>query len=261
MKNYNKILEAVNRGIKFALDGFEDQEDIQGQVNNKVNNTSHLKEYLEWQQLIDKFKNKNINKKDLSRIIELYKLLNLKYTVNSKDELKDIIQYICNINDKINLNWIDTSHLEDMINLFEYSSFNGDISEWDVSNVKSMNFMFAYCKFNGDISKWDVSNVESMYAMFFNNDKFNKPLNNWNIQSVKNLGAMFHSSVFNKPLNNWDVNNVKDMNGMFQYSPFNQDISNWNISVNCNRNRMFDNCPIKHKYMPELFRKYYDYEQ
>ena len=30
MKNYNKILEAVNRGIKFALDDFEDQEDIQG---------------------------------------------------------------------------------------------------------------------------------------------------------------------------------------------------------------------------------------
>jgi len=29
MKNYNKILEAVNRGIKFALDDFEDN-DIQG---------------------------------------------------------------------------------------------------------------------------------------------------------------------------------------------------------------------------------------
>jgi hypothetical protein len=29
MKNYNKILEAVNRGIKFALDDFEDNE-LQG---------------------------------------------------------------------------------------------------------------------------------------------------------------------------------------------------------------------------------------
>jgi len=26
MKNYNKILEAINRGIKFALDDFEDNE-------------------------------------------------------------------------------------------------------------------------------------------------------------------------------------------------------------------------------------------
>ena len=30
MINYKQILEAVNRGIKFALDDFEDQEDIQG---------------------------------------------------------------------------------------------------------------------------------------------------------------------------------------------------------------------------------------
>ena len=30
MKNYNKILEAVNRGIRFALDDFEDQDSIQG---------------------------------------------------------------------------------------------------------------------------------------------------------------------------------------------------------------------------------------
>ena len=259
VKNYNKILEAVNRGIKFALDDYEDDE-FHGQDNSKVKNNSNLKEYFEWEQLINKFKNQNINKKDLSRIVELYKLLNLKYTVNTKDELQDIIQYICNINDKIDLNWIDTSHLEDMSNLFEYSSFNGNISKWVVSNVKKMNFMFAYCKFNGNISKWDVSNVENMFAMFFNNDKFNKPLNNWNIQSVKNLSAMFHSSVFNKPLNNWDVSNVTDMNRMFQYSLFNKDISNWNISVNCNRHNMFDNCPIKHKYMPELIRKYYDYE-
>ena len=32
----NKILEAVNKGIKFALDDFDDQEEIQGQVNSKV---------------------------------------------------------------------------------------------------------------------------------------------------------------------------------------------------------------------------------
>ena len=37
MKLTNKILEAINRGIKFALDDYEDQEEIQGQVNSKVN--------------------------------------------------------------------------------------------------------------------------------------------------------------------------------------------------------------------------------
>ena len=47
MKQYNKILEAVNRGIRFALDDFEDQEDIQGQVNSKVKYKGGTKEYLD----------------------------------------------------------------------------------------------------------------------------------------------------------------------------------------------------------------------
>ena len=59
MKKCKQILEAVNRGIKFALDDFEDDDELQGQTNSKVNNTSHLKEYFEWQQLIIKLKIKN----------------------------------------------------------------------------------------------------------------------------------------------------------------------------------------------------------
>ena len=46
-KQYNKILEAVNQGIKFALDDFEDQEDLQGQVNSKVKYQGGMKEYLD----------------------------------------------------------------------------------------------------------------------------------------------------------------------------------------------------------------------
>ena len=47
MKNYNKILEAVNRGIKFALDDFEDLDDIQGQTNSKVKHDHGIKEYID----------------------------------------------------------------------------------------------------------------------------------------------------------------------------------------------------------------------
>ena len=65
MINYKQILEAVNRGIKFALDDFEDQDDIQGQVNSKVKNISNLKEYFKWQQLIDKLENKELTNKIL----------------------------------------------------------------------------------------------------------------------------------------------------------------------------------------------------
>ena len=47
MKNYNKILEAINRGIKFALDDFDDQDSIQGQVNSKVKYQGGTKEWLD----------------------------------------------------------------------------------------------------------------------------------------------------------------------------------------------------------------------
>ena len=47
MKYYNKILEAVNRGIKFALDDFEDQEEIQGQTNSKIKHNYGTKEWLD----------------------------------------------------------------------------------------------------------------------------------------------------------------------------------------------------------------------
>ena len=46
MNNYNKILEAVNRGIKFALDDFEDN-DIQGQTNSKIKYQSGTKEWID----------------------------------------------------------------------------------------------------------------------------------------------------------------------------------------------------------------------
>lgn len=43
-----------------------------------------------------------------------------------------------------NLNWIDTSKVTDMSYLFNSSSMNFNISEWDVSNVEKMDAMFAY---------------------------------------------------------------------------------------------------------------------
>ena len=46
MKNYKQILEAINRGIKFALDDFDDEE-IQGQVNSKVKYQGGMNEYID----------------------------------------------------------------------------------------------------------------------------------------------------------------------------------------------------------------------
>ncbi len=48
MKNYNKILEAINRGIQLALDDFEDEEQIQNIKSKQVQNRDYTKEYLDF---------------------------------------------------------------------------------------------------------------------------------------------------------------------------------------------------------------------
>ena len=47
MKLSNKILEAVNKGLHFALDDFEDQDELQGQINSKVKYQGGTKEWLD----------------------------------------------------------------------------------------------------------------------------------------------------------------------------------------------------------------------
>ena len=47
MKNYNKILEAINRGIQLALDDFDDEEQIQNIKSKQINHRDYTKEYLD----------------------------------------------------------------------------------------------------------------------------------------------------------------------------------------------------------------------
>ena len=146
----------------------------------------------------------------------------------SKKELKEIInERISKEGKHCNLNDIDTSLIEDMSELFLYSSFIGDISRWNVNNVTDMHEMFAYSKFNGDISGWDVSNVKDMTGMFYCTPSFNCDISNWNVDKAKTLQSMFDRSNFN------------------------QNISNWEIDTNCDIRDMFHNCLIKDEFIPK----------
>jgi len=43
--------------------------------------------------------------------------------------------------------------------MFQSTSFNQDVSDWDVSNVTNMRFMFATSPFDQDLSNWDISGM------------------------------------------------------------------------------------------------------
>lgn len=197
-----------------------------------------------------------------------------KYKPETKTELKKLV-----FTDGIKLNYVDTSLIKDMSNLFykskrkdfegiEYwdvsnvtnmemmfgymdyhlmgrysmTDFNPNLNNWNVSKVKSMNNMFAYCSnFDQPLDKWDVSNVEDMAFMFCGAKEFNQPLNSWDTSKVKNMSGMFQEcEFFNQPLDKWDTSNVEDMEKtFFSCMKFNKPLNSWNVSNVENMDMMF----------------------
>lgn len=120
----------------------------------------------------------------------------------TKEELLDSIRKYIDIlkprrGETVDLNWIDTSKIDDMSWLFEDKStkrgLNYDVSKWDVSNVKHFTAMFSWCtKFDCDLSKWDVSNGEHFGGMFKHCTSFKgKGLDKWNIDPHAHTYQMF----------------------------------------------------------------------
>lgn len=90
-------------------------------------------------------------------------------TVTTKDALRSLIQselYHQGID--ADLNFIDTSKITDMSNLFYGLNVgNIKIDKWDVSNVTDMSYMFFMCEdFNADLSNWNTSKIMAITDIF-----------------------------------------------------------------------------------------------
>ena len=232
----------MNSYIKYIVEAFDF-----GSVN-KQNKSINVYDTL-LPSIIEKVKNygklSNADYNALTSFTGIYKVKNFS-------ELYRVISWFLEqFGDNSNLNWIDTSAVTEMSELFFKSNFNGDISKWDVSNVTNMRETFYSSHFTGDISNWDVSNVNDMTRMFAGSD-FNSDISNWDVSNVKDMAGMFGRSEFNSDISNWDVSNVTGMDYMFTKTKFNQDISSWNINPNCNIDSIFKECNIQEEYKPDF---------
>ena len=271
---YRKIYKALNEDLNMILsdDDFEEPE-----IDLGVHMANIQKNILSDSIL------KKCKEQDTQGLKELINNWNGEKPIffASDDNIKDVVDFSVEaLGDKANLNWIDTSNVTNMSELFSgevlgaQNPFNGDISQWNVSNVTNMFSMFWKSKFNGDISGWDVSNVINMKRMFmfsvfkgdisrwdvssvtdmswmFYHSIFNGDIRKWDVFSVTNMHRMFAGSKFNGDIRKWDVSNVRFMEYMFAGSKFNRDISKWDVSNVTNMAFMFDECSIKEKYKPK----------
>ena len=124
-----------------------------------------------------------------------------------------------------------------MDELFQLTSFDAPINDWDTRNVTSMYQTFRLCSFNQDISKWDTSKVTQMGLMFDQNTAFNQNIKTsvqerddgkyvaWNVANVTQFSYMFAKSVFNGDISNWNTSSA----GKFDYMFNNNDVFNTQI--------------------------------
>ena len=284
MKFEKQILEAVHKGIKLAIDDYQDIEQ-----NNSIFHYADVinsdNDILD-NQFIKAIKLKDLNSlspyaiKIINNNLEHYLSL-----INMSLEDYHIIRYMHDNNlagyldDNLkkkyeqNIALFTTVYrkvrskkaLQDLIkeSIKKYGP-NCDLNWIDTSDITDMRMLFydldarvtkndILATFAGDISKWDVSKVTNMEQMFQRCKDFNCDLSKWNVSNVKNFSAMFWgASSFNQDLSKWNVSNGMIFSGMFlQASSFNQDLSKWNVNLQADTRYMFDKCPINPKYKPK----------
>ena len=160
-KLYDSIMESLSKELQNILQF--NNSNIFNKEEFQYDNSKIIDNYT-YNNILEKLKNaKKVSKEEYEFVCKLK-----KYKVSSKEELQEIVKNYCLFNPTGSLNWIDTSQITDMSELFAHTNYNGDISEWDVSNVTNMQNMFSKTnRFNQSIGNWNISNVTNMNYMFW----------------------------------------------------------------------------------------------
>ncbi len=158
---------------------------------------------------------------------------------------KNDIRNVTKIN---NLNYLDTSEVKNMSNMFYFCKYLqiADFSNFDTSNVTNMERMFFNCSSiqSLDLSSFDTSHVTSMSNMFNNcNNLISLNIASFDTSNVTNMSGMFSScnGLTTLNLNHFNTSKVTDMTMMF-YSLQNLKalyVKNFDTSNVLNMNQMF----------------------
>ena len=159
--------------------------------------------------------------------------------------------YCTNLTAIQNIEYLNTSNVTDMSNMFAYCS---GLKNIDVSNFNTANVTDLGCMFNGcssltslDVSNFNTDNVTNMGYMFQCCSSLTSlDVSNFNTANVTDLGCMFNgcSSLIILDVSNFNTDNVTNMYEMFSdcSSLKSLDVRNFNTTNVTNMYEMFSGC-------------------
>lgn len=147
--------------------------------------------------------------------------------------------------------YIDNSNIKRLVDSYIANDKDilkacGRIGTWNVSGVTDMKGLFQNTSFNENINNWQVGQVTNFGSMFAGAEQFNQPLNKWSINS-KNLFGMFQGAKsFNQDIRGWNPPNIGDASYGFLVNgtAFTYDLSVWCLDKVVKANEFAVGSPI-----------------
>lgn len=112
------------------------------------------------------------------------------------------------------LPWTTTS-VEDMDEMFTWTTHNFDLSSWETTALTSMRLMFAQNQVFNSPLNFDTSKVVNMGGAFLNAISFNQSLADLNTQKVTDMRSLFFNATAFEETLCWELNNNLQVDDMF----------------------------------------------